>query len=213
MNTNPFYLHVSPSGSIGLIQGEKILKHPNDRVFVERAEQYITVRVDSEIVRSIDARADDYAWSNAENHAHRLKVKLLAEYEAALERAKAEAVPVADQDKEKALDMMWRNDPDMHNPISFGDWQHSILKPGSIYGPFTSGYEVKSVLVLEKNTPGVSRIRHYEKRAILSETQQEKEESQDELWIKVMVEASYADTEGIWTIIKRLQEQFTINRK
>jgi hypothetical protein len=68
---------------------------------------------------------------------------ICAGYKLDLWAAKKEnAVTVADQ--EKALNLMWRNDPNMHNPISFGDWKHAILKPDSIYGPFSLRYEIES---------------------------------------------------------------------
>lgn len=62
-------------------------------------------------------------------------------YELALQAAKKSSVPI--QDQHKALDFMWRNDPNMHNPISFGDWKHAILKPDTIYGPFTVEYRIE----------------------------------------------------------------------
>jgi hypothetical protein len=69
---------------------------------------------------------------------------ICAGYKLDLWAAKKEnAVTVADQ--EKALNLMWRNDPNMHNPISFGDWKHAILKSDTIYGPFSLRYEIQTL--------------------------------------------------------------------
>lgn len=112
--------------------------------------------------------------------------KTLEDYETALQRAKASSVPI--QDQEKALDLMWRNDPNMHNPISFGDWKHAILKPDSIYGPFSVGYEIRDeVQILPKEQFLAPENQNRDKPilgfktevAILYDDTPEKEESQE----------------------------------
>jgi hypothetical protein len=79
MTNNQFYLHSSPEGAIKLIEGDKMPVHPKDHPrFKSGMDQY------SEPLET------NGFWQ-----------KGIKDYEAALQRAKEQAVTVADQEKAK----------------------------------------------------------------------------------------------------------------
>lgn len=143
MNTNPFYLTYYPSG-VELIQGEKMPVKPLYCDHVKHSHYY---------------------WQ-----ARRYE-RLTKNYEAALERAKAEAVTVVNE--EKAVSLIAHG----QTILDVAKAKAHYCKIGEVYGPFTSGYEIR------ENT---DFSYEYETVAILSDTQQEKEESQEERLKRVL---------------------------
>lgn len=153
------YLWATPSGPINLIEGMPV--HPNERIKIERNGSDIQVVKDGNlVVWSVDARADDYAYSNAENYAHRLKVQLLKEYESTLQAAKDSSAPI--QDQERAKKMIELLLYEKRKELTFQDISSLDVMANVIYGPFTVEYRIDEVF--SHCTVGE---KHYVKVAIL----------------------------------------------
>jgi hypothetical protein len=193
MTEKQFYSHSSPEGVIKLIEGDTMPPEPEYGICSE------------------EPRPDCF---NNEDCRCGLQWK---PYRNALQAAKVSSIPI--QDQEKALDIMWRNDPNMHNPISYGDWKHAILKLDTIYGPFSVGYRIEFQCRPYDTQDWQSTNEHYwltvgssnpcaEKRkiAILYDDTPEKEESQEALLDELVTDIFEIGKEAIL-------EKFTITRK
>lgn len=198
MTEKQWYAYSTPSGPINLIEGMPV--HPNERIKIERNGSDIQVVKDGNlVVWSVDARADDYAYSNAENYAHRLKVQLLKEYESTLQAAKASSVPIQDQEKAKRMIMQWLND----QPLGQG-----MIERDRVHGPFTVEYRIEDACAHD-SCPVDGMCEHCKepvKIAILYDYTPEKEESQETLLNELITDIFEAGKEAIL-------EKFTITRK
>lgn len=136
-------------------------------------------------------------------------------YQADLQAAKESSVPIQDQDR--ALQLMWENDPKINNPISFGDWKHHKLYLGKVYGPFNCMYRIEDACAHE-SCPVDGMCEHCKepvKVAILlpeKEPQEDQEDIFDEVFCRYF-DIIYRDSKSMHDAVSELMERFTITRK
>jgi hypothetical protein len=185
-----WYAYTTTSGSINLIEGDKMPVKPEDRcVTIRMQDSERQVLKDGIVVWSVDVRSDDYAYSHAEKEANRIRKILKDGYQADLQAAKASSVPI--QDQERVLRLIYRDNKHKIN-ASYGEFISEGLKTDHIYGPFTVEYEIEFQCRPYDTQDWQSTNEHYcltvgssnpcaEKRkiAILYDDTPEKEESQD----------------------------------
>lgn len=153
------YLYITPSGSVNLIEGDKMPVKPEDRVKIESRSEFLQVLKDGLVVWSRDIRADDYAYSNADKHATIIKKSLSNEYEDMLQAAKASSVPVDDSLGAIRIiqDKLRKDNPNLP-AVTFED---------TFYGPFDIGYEIgEEPIPCPDNIEGCE-VYHFKKVAFL----------------------------------------------
>lgn len=182
-----YYLYSSPSGPIGLIEGEKMPLKP------EGPENLCHVTCGQWLCKC------------------NLYIDQCNEYEAALQRAKESAISVSDQEMAKDIIAKLRIDLGAEATV----WTSLYGKEGAIYGPFTGGYHIRDqaglgqyLTSLALSTPSASCPTTM-KVAILSEP--EEKESQDAVFS--VMEIARMESIPAADRYEMINQHFTITRK
>jgi hypothetical protein len=199
MTNNQFYLHSSPSG-IKLIEGDKM------PVRQERPGNLCRVTCGQWLCQC------------------HLYADQCQEYESAIQRAKEQAVTVAD--REKAKKIIERLLYEKRKELTFQDISSLDVMHNVVYGPFSLRYEIRykthkgtpirGNLYLEEGGTPPQDLKEGIPYAILYDDTPEKEpqEDQETLWQEVSrifnVKWSYGMPDEV---MQELKEKFTITRK